>query len=67
VTLGGRRVEASRPRARTVDGHEAPLEAHLEFAADDLLGQVVLERMLAGSASTAGWRRLSSRPIRSSR
>lgn len=51
VTLGGRRVEVSRPRARTVDGHEVPLQAYAEFAADDLLGQVVLERMLAGVAT----------------
>lgn len=51
VTLGGRRVEVTRPRARTVDGHEVPLQAYAEFAADDLLSQVVLERMLAGVAT----------------
>ncbi|GAC1611553.1 MAG: hypothetical protein NVS3B26_25570 [Mycobacteriales bacterium] len=51
MTLGGRRVEVSRPRARTVDGHEVPLQAYSDFAADDLLGQVVLERMLAGVAT----------------
>jgi transposase-like protein len=51
VTLGGRRVEVSRPRARTVDGHEVPLETYEQFAADDLLSQVVLERMLAGVAT----------------
>ena len=51
VTLGGRRVEVTRPRARTVDGHEVPLRAYSEFAADDLLSQVVLERMLAGVAT----------------
>ena len=51
VTLGGRRVEVTRPRARTVDGHEVPLQAHQQFAADDLLSQVVLERMLAGPAT----------------
>ena len=51
VTLGGRRVGVSRPRARTLDGHEVPLQAYSEFAADDLLGQVVLERMLAGVAT----------------
>ena len=27
VTLGGRRVPVNRPRARTVDGHEVPLES----------------------------------------
>ena len=50
VTLGGRRVEVTRPRARTLDGHELPLQAYSEFAADDLLSEVVLERMLAGVA-----------------
>ena len=51
VTLGGRRVEVTRPRARTLDGDEVPLQAYSEFAADDLLRQVVLERMLAGVAT----------------
>jgi putative transposase len=51
VTLGGRRVPATRPRARTVDGHEVPLASYAHFAADDLLSQVVMERMLAGLAT----------------
>ncbi len=51
VVLGGRRVPVTRPRARTVDGHEVPLAAYRLFAADDLLSQVVLERMLAGVAT----------------
>ena len=51
VTLGGRRVEVTRPRARTLDGHEVALQAYSQFAADDLLSQVVLERMLAGVAT----------------
>ena len=51
VTLGGRRVPVSRPRARTLDGHEVPLESYAHFAADDLLSKVVLERMLAGVAT----------------
>jgi len=51
VTLGGRRVEVTRPRARTLAGHEVPLAAYSQFAADDLLSQVVLERMLAGVAT----------------
>ena len=37
VTLGGRRVAVSRPRARTVDGHEVPLTSYTHFAAEDLL------------------------------
>jgi putative transposase len=51
VTLGGRRVPVTRPRARTVDGHEVPLVSYAHFAADDVLQQVVLERMLAGVAT----------------
>ena len=51
VTLGGRRVEVSRPRARTLNGHGVALQAYSQFAADDLLSQVVLERMLAGVAT----------------
>ena len=51
VTLGGRRVPVDRPRARTVDGHEVPLSSYSHFAADDMLAQVVMERMLAGVAT----------------
>ena len=51
VTLGGRRVPVDRPRARTVDGHEVPLASYTHFASDDLLNQVVMERMLAGVAT----------------
>lgn len=49
VTLGGRRVPVSRPRARTADGeHEVELETYAHFAARDRLSDVMLERMLAG-------------------
>ena len=49
VTLGGRRVGVSRPRVRTADGEsEVPLETYEHFADRDQLGDVVLERMLAG-------------------
>jgi putative transposase len=51
VVLGGRRVPISRPRARTVDGEELQLQTYATFASDDLLTQVVLERMLAGVAT----------------
>ncbi len=51
VTLGGRRVPVSRPRARTTDGTEVPLASYQHFAADDLLSHVVMERMLAGLAT----------------
>ncbi len=51
VVLGGRRVPVSRPRARTTKGTEVALETYSSFASDDLLTQVVLERMLAGVAT----------------
>jgi putative transposase len=51
VVLGGRRVPVERPRARGGDGHEVQLDTSTAFAADDLLGQVVMERMLAGLAT----------------
>lgn len=51
VTLGGRKVPVGRPRARTIDGHEVPLRTYTHFAADDVLQQVVLERVLAGVAT----------------
>jgi putative transposase len=51
VTLGGRRVPVQRPRARTTDGREVPLSSYAQFTGDDLLSEVVLERMLAGLAT----------------
>ena len=49
VTLGGRRVPVSRPRARSADGeHEVELQTYGHFAARDRLRDVMLERMLAG-------------------
>jgi putative transposase len=49
VTLGGRRVPVSRPRARTADGaQEVELACYAHFAARDQLADVMLERMLAG-------------------
>jgi putative transposase len=49
VSLGGRRVPISRPRARTADGeHEVELATYAHFAARDRLTDVMLERMLVG-------------------
>src|SRR5215203_1543090 len=49
VTLGGRRVPVSRPRARAVEGGgELELGTYKHFAARDQLADVMLERMLAG-------------------
>ena len=55
VTLGGRRVG---PRVRSADGEsELPLVSYEHFAQRDQLGQVVLERVLAG-VSTRKYRRV---------
>jgi putative transposase len=57
VTLGGRRVEVQRPRARTVDGESRsssrPIGTSLTVIRS---ARVVLERMLAG-VSTRRYRR----------
>jgi transposase-like protein len=51
VVLGGRRVTVDRPRGRLVDGGEIELATWATFANEDLLRQVVVERMLAGVAT----------------
>jgi transposase-like protein len=57
VTLGGRRVQVKRPRARTADGEsEVSLQTYEHFAERDQLEEVVLERMLSG-VSTRNYRR----------
>jgi transposase-like protein len=49
MTLGGRRVEVSRPRIRSADDeHELPVETYEYFADRDPLTVVVMNRMLAG-------------------
>jgi putative transposase len=47
VTLGGRRVPARRPRARTVDGQEVELGTYAHFASRDPLSDLILEQLLA--------------------
>ena len=51
VVLGSQKVTVERPRGRLVDGGEIGLETWDVFASEDLLGQVVVERMLAGVAA----------------
>jgi putative transposase len=51
VVLGARKVSVSRPRGRYVDGGEVELDTWDVFASEDLLCQVVVERMLAGVAT----------------
>jgi transposase-like protein len=49
--LGGRRVPVERPRGRTTDGREIELDTYATFTNDDLLSELVTERMLAGVAT----------------
>ena len=51
VVMGGRKVSATRPRGRNTDGTEIALDTWAAFSSEDLLDQVVLERMLAGVAT----------------
>jgi putative transposase len=49
MTLGGRRVEVSRPRMRSADDeHELPVQTYGYFADRDPLTRAVMDRMLAG-------------------
>ena len=49
VTLGGRRVEVSRPRMRTADDErELPVQSYEYFADRDPLTRAVMDRVLAG-------------------
>jgi transposase-like protein len=49
MTLGGRRVQVSRPRMRTSEHeHELPAQTYQYFADRDPLTRAVMDRMLAG-------------------
>jgi putative transposase len=51
VVLGARKMTVERPRGRLIEGSEVELGAWDVFASEDLLRQVVVERMLAGVAT----------------
>jgi len=52
VTLGGRRLPVARPRVRAADGSgELRLPSYDLFSSTEVLGQMALERMLAGLSS----------------
>jgi putative transposase len=48
VTLGGRKVAARRPRARTVEAEELALPTWELFSSEDLLDERTVETMLSG-------------------
>jgi transposase-like protein len=52
VTLGGRRVPVTRPRVRATDSSgELHLPSYDLFSSTEILGQMALEKMLAGLSS----------------
>ena len=52
VTLGGRRLPVTRPRVRAADGSgELRLPSYGLFSSTEILGQLALEKMLAGLSS----------------
>jgi putative transposase len=52
VTLGGRRLPVTRPRVRAADGSgELHLPSYGLFSCTEILGQLALEKMLAGLSS----------------
>src|SRR5512133_3829301 len=52
VTLGGLRVPVTRPRVRAADGSgELRLVSYGLFSSADILGQLAMEKMLAGLSS----------------
>jgi len=51
VVLGGRKVSTERPRGRSTGGAEIELDTWKVFSSEDLLRQLVVERMLAGVAT----------------
>jgi putative transposase len=52
VTLGGRRIPVTRPRVRAADGSgELHLASYDLFSSTEMLGQLAMEKMLAGLSS----------------
>jgi putative transposase len=52
VTLGGRRIPVTRPRVRAADGSgELHLTSYDLFSSTEVLGQLAMEKMLAGLSS----------------
>jgi putative transposase len=52
VTLGGRRIPVGRPRVRSADGSgELHLPSYDLFSSTEILGQMAMEKMLAGLSS----------------
>jgi putative transposase len=62
LVLGGRRVQAKRPRARTVDGEEVTLPSWRAFSSEDPLHERALEQALVGVSTRRYARSLEDVP-----
>jgi transposase-like protein len=62
LVLGGRLVQVSRPRARTLDGREVVLPSWQEFRARDPLSERAVEQMVLGVATRKYDRSLEPTP-----
>lgn len=48
VVLGGQKISMDKPRMRSIEGHDIPLDTLKKFQSEDPLTQSVLNRLLAG-------------------
>jgi putative transposase len=62
LVLGGRRVAVSRPRARSIDGHELGLPSWREWSARDPLTERAMEQMVLGVSTRRYARSLEPLP-----
>ena len=62
LVLGGRRVAVSRPRARSVDGHELSLPSWREWSVRDPLTERAVEQMVLGVSTRRYGRSLEPLP-----
>jgi putative transposase len=62
LVLGGRRVAVSRPRARSVDGHELSLPSWREWSTRDPLTERAVEQMMLGVSTRRYARSLEPLP-----
>ena len=62
LVLGGRRVAVSRPRARSVDGHELSLPSWREWSMKDPLTERAVEQMVLGVSTRRYARSLEPLP-----
>jgi len=62
LVLGGRRVAVSRPRARSVDGHELSLPSWRQWSARDPLTERAVEQMVLGVSTRRYARSLEPLP-----